>query len=585
MRKPKLKWLRQKKTSQEMPYETPIWLGNMSNGEFFLPQGERERKMRDLILQKCDENARRLNMDRREFIASTMGMATTLSVLNLAAGCGNKSGMMDQNTLDRLMAGASGSAYDGGMAPVAGGGGMGIGPAGAAGTRSMGGSGGAGAGGAGSGAAGASGAGASGMDAGMPSGMMPPSGSGGSDGGFVITPEMCMDQALADKVFKSDYFILDFQTHHTNEGTSGPVFDDCMDGAECTSPDTYVRKIFEMSETTVAVLSGLPAMIDASTMDLAGFAFKNEDMRNSRDRVNKAAKLNAMAAERMVCHCQISPKNNPSANAAMMTENKNMYDTRGWKCYPPTEGGWFLHENDAFIKTAIELKEPLVCAHKGFPFQGWSRTHADPGPDVGVVAMRYPDVNFVIYHSAYDSGYMETVFNPNPDPQNGGTDRLWKVVTDNNLKGKNVYAEMGSAWVVSIRDPMVAQHYIGKALKYMGEDRVVWGSECVWFGSPQNQIEAMKVFQISKEFQDMYGYPEFTDTIRRKIFGLNGASLYRVDPNACRYKVAVSDLMAHKMDLDDRFGDRRHMMTRPALRSRRDFMTFRRDMIRRGELG
>jgi uncharacterized protein len=577
MSKLKLKWIKQKKTSQEMPYETPVWLGNLSNGEFYLPQSERDRKMRDLILQKCDENARRKNMDRREFIASTMGMATTLSVLNFAAGCGNQEGMMDGATLDRMMAGASSTPFDGGMGEVGGGGGMGIGAAGSAGTRNFGGSGGAG-----SGAAGKP-SGGTGGNAGTPS--MMPSGSGGSDGGFVVTPEMCMDQALADKVFKGEYFILDFQTHHTNKGSSGPVLDDCMDGAECTSPDTYVRKIFEMSETTVAVLSGLPAMIDASTMDLAGFAFKNLDMRNSRDRVNKAAMLNAQAAERMVAHCQISPKNNPQANAAMMKENKEKYDTRGWKCYPPTEGGWFLHENDAFIQTAIELNEPLVCAHKGFPFPGWSRTHANPIPDVGVVAMKYPDVKFVIYHSAYDSAYMETVYNPNPDPAGGGTDRLWKVVTDNNLKNKNVYAEMGSAWNISIRNPMVAQHYIGKALKYMGEDRVVWGSECVWFGSPQPQIEAMKVFQISKEFQDMYGYPEFTDQIRRKIFGLTGAELYRVNPNACRYKVGVSQLMAHKMDLDDRFGERRHMMARPVLQTRRDFIALRRDMARRGELG
>ena len=411
-------------------------------------------------------------------------------------------------------------------------------------------------------------------------------GSGGSDGGFVVTPEMCMDEALADRLFKSDYFILDFQTHHTNEGTPGPVFDDCMDGAMCTSPDTYVRKIFEQSDTTVAVLSGLPASVDAMTNDLSGpFAFKNEDMRRSRDRVNKAAMLNGMAAERMVAHCQISPKNNPEANARMMMQNKMEFDTRGWKCYPPTEGGWFLHENDDFIKTAIMLNEPLVCAHKGFPFQGWSRVHADPGPDVGVVAKRYPDVNFVIYHSAYDSGHTEGEYDDNPDPQDGGTDRLWKVIKDNDLKNKNVYAEMGSAWVISMRDPMVAQHYIGKALKYMGEDRVVWGSECVWFGSPQNQIEAMKVFQISKEFQDKYGYPEFTDTIRRKIFGLTGAKLYRVDPNACRYKVGLSDLMAYRQELDHVWGPRRHAFNPPVIRTRRQFLDFRQGMRRRRELG
>ena len=579
MGKSKFRWITgRKKTQPEVPYETPVWLGNLSNGEFFIPQGERERKVRDLVLQKCEDNARKLGMDRREFIASSMGMATTLSVLNFASGCGNSKGMMDQNTLDRLMAGAAGGAYDGGMPSVGGGGGSGIGQVGSASTRQNGGSGGAGS----SAASGGSG-GMSSSSSMAPKGGRP---GGGGDGGFVVTPEMCMDMQLADKVFKGDYFILDFQTHHTNEGSSGPVLDDCKDGAACTSPDTYVRKIFEQSDTTVAVLSGLPATINEMTNDLGGaFSFKNVDMRKSRDRVNKGAMLGPMAAERMVAHCQISPKNNPAANAKMMMENRMDFDTRGWKCYPPTEGGWFLHENDAFIKTAIELGEPLVCAHKGFPFQGWSRVHADPGPDVGVVALRYPDVNFVIYHSAYDSGHTEGPYDPNPDSQDGGTDRLWKVVTDNNLKMKNVYAEMGSAWCISMRDPVVAQHYIGKALKYMGEDRVVWGSECVWFGSPQNQIEAMKVFQISKEFQDMYGYPEFTDTIRRKIFGLTGAKLYRVDPNACRYKVGVNDIMAFRQEMDHVWGPRRHAYNPPVIRTRREFLEFRQGMRRRNELG
>jgi hypothetical protein len=76
-----------KKTDPELPYEPPIHLGDLSNGEFFLEQTPREKKLRKLILDTCDEKARHLGMDRREFIASTMGMATTLSVLNMAAGC------------------------------------------------------------------------------------------------------------------------------------------------------------------------------------------------------------------------------------------------------------------------------------------------------------------------------------------------------------------------------------------------------------------------------------------------------------------------------------------------------------------
>src|SRR5262245_49539304 len=166
---------------------------------------------------------------------------------------------------------------------------------------------------------------------------------------------------------------------------------------------------------------------------------------------------------------------------------------------------------------------------------------------------------------------------------NRGTDRLAKVVIDNDLKNKNVYAEMGSAWNLSMRNPMRAQHYVGKMLKHVGIDRLVWGSECIWFGSPQAQIEAMKVFQISQEFQDMYGYPAFTDELRRKVFGLTGAKLYRVDPGACRYKVNRSTLMARKELLDDRWGPRRHVINPPRIRTRREFFQIWRDKLARGE--
>jgi predicted TIM-barrel fold metal-dependent hydrolase len=409
-----------------------------------------------------------------------------------------------------------------------------------------------------------------------------PSKGGGSDGGYVITDELCMNEQMADRLFKSDYFILDFQTHHTRDGMMGL----CLTGdggAECTSPDTYIRQIFEESETTVAVLSGLPSAIDEQTNDLSAFSFTNADMRASRDRVNQVAHLSGSAGERMLAHCQISPKNKPDANQRMMEENKRMYDTRGWKCYPPTEGGWFVHEHDEFIKTAIDVNEPLVCIHKGFPFQGWSRVHADPGPDIGVVAQRYPDVTFVIYHSAFDSAHEEGEYNPNPSSDDGGTDRLAKVVFDNGLMNKNVYAEMGSAWAISMRDPVQAQHYVGKMLKYVGVNRLVWGSECVWYGCPQNQIEAMKAFRISDEFQEKYGYPEFTDQIKRNVFGLTGAKLYRVDPTACRYKVDRSQFAMRKKMLDERWGGRRHAINAPVIQTRRQLFELWKDRIARGE--
>jgi hypothetical protein len=103
----------------------------------------------------------------------------------------------------------------------------------------------------------------------------------------------------------------------------------------------------------------------------------------------------------------------------------------------------------------------------------------------------------------------------------------------------------------------MAQHVIGKLLKYFGPDHVLWGSESIWLGSPQPQIEAFRAFQISKQFQDTYGYPELTAEIKAKIFGLSAAKLYGIDPEQLRCKIEAGPLARMKRVLDGELGGRR----------------------------
>src|SRR5258708_13802890 len=113
---------------------------------------------------------------------------------------------------------------------------------------------------------------------------------------------------------------------------------------------------------------------------------------------------------------------------------------------------------------------------------------------------------------------------------------------------------MGSAWSNVMNDPVQSQHYMGKVLKYLGPDNIVWGTDCILGGSPQSQIEAFKVFQISTQYQEMYGYPALTHDMKAKIFGLNAARIYHVDPAAARCKANASTFASMKRDLDDGIG-------------------------------
>ena len=60
----------------------------------------------------------------------------------------------------------------------------------------------------------------------------------------------------------------------------------------------------------------------------------------------------------------------------------------------------------------------------------------------------------------------------------------------------------------------------------MGSHRVVFGSDSLWYGSPQWQYEAFWRFQMPEALQQKWGYPEITDADKENILGLNSARLY-----------------------------------------------------------
>jgi len=85
-----------------------------------------------------------------------------------------------------------------------------------------------------------------------------------------------------------------------------------------------------------------------------------------------------------------------------------------------------------------------------------------------------------------------------------------------------------------IADPLMCMHGMGKNIKYFGSDHVIWGTDCLWWGSPQWVIEAFKRFQISDELCDKFGYAKVTKDDKAKILGMNAAKIYGVDVSARR---------------------------------------------------
>jgi hypothetical protein len=137
---------------------------------------------------------------------------------------------------------------------------------------------------------------------------------------------------------------------------------------------------------------------------------------------------------------------------------------------------------------------------------------------------------------------------------------------------RNVYAELGSTWRFVMRDPEQAAHLLGKLLKTFGEDRVLWGTDSIWYGSPQDQIQAFRAFQISREFQERHGYPALTPALKRKVFGLNAARVYGLEPGALRGRLSKDKVHKRKTEY---LNDPRPSFATYGPRTRAEFLALR----------
>jgi uncharacterized protein len=69
---------------------------------------------------------------------------------------------------------------------------------------------------------------------------------------------------------------------------------------------------------------------------------------------------------------------------------------------------------------------------------------------------------------------------------------------------------------------------LGQMIQAFGEDHVLWGTDSIWWGSPQWQIEAFRRIQMPEDLQQRFGFKPLTDEVKAKIFGLNSAKVYGI---------------------------------------------------------
>jgi len=398
----------------------------------------------------------------------------------------------------------------------------------------------------------------------------------GKRGGRYVVPEDArFESAAAQSRLAGDEFIFDVQLHHVDpqgawrkraslSAFRGMPKAECgkPDFVECLSSAEMLKDVFLDSDTAMGVLSHVPGGPDTNPLDF-------EAAGATRVAVNTLD-----GTERLLLHGRAMPT--LAGEIDSMDAQAAKYPLAAFKTYTqfgPAGGpeGFFLDDERyglPFIERARKLKVRNICVHKGLPF-GARGYEFSTSRDIGVVAKRYPDMNFLIYHSGFDPRVSEGPYNPQAK---AGVDALIASVEQHGVR-KNVYAELGSTWRFVMREPDQAAHLLGKLLRTFGEDNVLWGTDSIWYGSPQDQIQAFRAFEISTEFQDKYGYPALTAERKRKIFGLNAARVYNLKPDAMRAKLARDRVQKSKLEYQNN-PDPSFLTYGP--RTRREFFIFRR---------
>jgi len=367
------------------------------------------------------------------------------------------------------------------------------------------------------------------------------------------TPELAA--ALADEL--SGQFILDGHTHFLRDDTQIQTFvrmreavgkagwnPDLVDKAQTIEDlkfDNYVKEVYLDSDTKIALISSAPSDVAAD------WFLTNPMAAAARARINER-----FGSRRMLSHAIFTPGQPgwlDEVDRAIAEDEPDSF--KGYTIGDNTHKDlsrfpWRLDDEKLLYPFYAKMQKAglrNVCVHKGlFPPSIEAqyphlRAYTDVR-DVGKAAKDWPDLNFIVYHSAYrfpGGGTPEEAL-----AQFDATGRIDWVTDLAEIPGKlgvtNVYGDLGQVFAVTaVAQPRLAAAIMGILVRGLGADHVVWGTDAVWTGAPQWQIESLRRLEIPQDMQDKHGFAPLgsaTGEAKSAIFGMNSARLYGIEPTA-----------------------------------------------------
>jgi predicted TIM-barrel fold metal-dependent hydrolase len=383
------------------------------------------------------------------------------------------------------------------------------------------------------------------------------------------TPAMAQERANALK----DQFIMDMHTHFLRDDTRIMTFvnmrtavgkagwnkqlADKEQTIEDLKFDNYKKEIFLDSDTKIALISSAPSDIEQD------WFLTNEQMAVARDKVNKEA-----GARRLFSHVIFTPGQpgwleKLQAGLELKPESCKGYTIGDNTHKEISRYPWRMDdEKVAYKGYELMVKAGIknVCIHKGLFAPGVEkqfpnlRGFADV-VDVGQAAKDWPNLNFIIYHSAYrhvggDPAVALAEFN-----------RTGRIAWTSDLADipeqygvSNVYGDVGQLFATTlVAEPNVCAALMGTLIKGLGVDHVCWGTDSLWTGSPQWQIEGLRRLEIPEEMQKKHAFSPLgaaDGPAKTAILGGNNARLYGIQPKHAMLELSGDRFAALKAEYE-----------------------------------
>ncbi|MFC7155155.1 amidohydrolase family protein [Halomarina halobia] len=335
---------------------------------------------------------------------------------------------------------------------------------------------------------------------------------------FVLDSHVHMWDASEENIVHEggEQFIQCFYDYHTGFTPEEHQWD--LSEYRKYGPDRLLRDLFRDGYVDVAIFQP---------------TYLSEFYEEGFNTTEQNAELAEEHPERFILNGRFDPRDGEEGLEQLERDHER-YDLQGVKLYTAEwkgdSKGWRLDSEEAFeyLEKCAELGIENIHPHKGPTIRPLNRDAFDVA-DVDDAATSFPELNFVVEHVGL----------PRLD------DFCWIAAQE-----PNVYGGLAVAAPLALSRPRKFGEILGELLFWLGEDRVLFGSDyAIW--EPDWLVEAVMEFELASDQEAEYGV-EFDLDVKRKVMGENAARLYDIDIPR-RASDLRGDEISERFDLADQY--------------------------------